>query len=376
MECTTGRRDRSLNPSRRVRASRLWLCLFLVPSCVSKPTVPYTLDVSPLAFVRTAAGFSDQRGRFREILCAVNESHGHQLPSHRPCGEILHRFSDEPPGSGEPVDLGPARAKLRVALVSGFGAQCAAGVARAFPFALEHLQSHGYPTTSITVDGLSSSTRNGGQVRDAVVAMDLAPEERLLLVGYSKGAPDILEGLAAHPELQDRVAAVITVAGAVNGSPLSDDAPESLLPVLEYLPGSECDAGDGGALDSLKPATRRRFAATHPLPGTVRYFSLAAFADREQISFVLRRSYDDLARIDPRNDSQLLFYDQIVAEGALLGFAVADHWAIALPIAREHPILARMLAERNEFPREVLLEAVVRHVEEQLLATHRETDAR
>jgi hypothetical protein len=47
----------------------------------------------------------------------------------------------------------------------------------------------------IGVDGLSSSTNNGGQVRDAAVAMDLAPEERLVLVGYSKGTPDILEGL-------------------------------------------------------------------------------------------------------------------------------------------------------------------------------------
>jgi hypothetical protein len=196
----------------------------------------------------------------------------------------------------------------------------------------------------------------------------LAPDERLVLVGYSKGTPDILEGLATYPELAQRVAAVVSVAGSVNGSPLADNAPESMLTLLEYLPGSECDAGDGGALGSLKPSMRRDFARTHELPEMVRYYSLASFAQREQISFGLRGGYDDLAKIDPRNDSQLLFYDQIIAGGALLGFINADHWAVALPISRERPGLAATLVNRNEFPREILLEAIVRHVEEQLLA--------
>ena len=141
-----------------------------------------------------------------------------------------------------------------------------------------------------------------------------------------------------------------------------------MLALLEYLPGSGCGAGDGGALDSMKPSTRRDFARTHELPETVRYYSLATFAQREQISFGLRGSYDDLAKIDPRNDSQMLFYDQIIAGGALLGFVNADHWAVALPISRERPGLAATLVNRNEFPREILLEAIVRHVEEQLLA--------
>jgi pimeloyl-ACP methyl ester carboxylesterase len=219
------------------------------------------------------------------------------------------------------------------------------------------------------VDGLSSSTNNGRQVKDAVLAMALAPDERLVLVGYSKGTPDILEGLATYPELAQRVAAVVSVSGSVNGSPLADDAPESMLGMLEYLPGSECDEGDGGAVKSLKPSTRRDFARTHDLPETVQYYSLATFAQREQISFGLRGSYDDLAKIDPRNDSQMLFYDQIIHGGALLGFVNADHWAVALPISRQRPGLAATLVNRNEFPREVLLEAIVRHIEEQLMTT-------
>ena len=347
----------------------LLMVLSIVWACATEPAVPYTLATSPLAFLPAGgADIYDQRGRFREILCAVDEAHGHELPEYRPCDEILHRFTDEPAGTGEPVHLGPARSKLRVAVVAGLGAECFGGLVSAFPYALEHLQGFGYQTASIRVDGLSSSTNNGRQVKDAVVALDLAADERLVLVGYSKGTPDILEGLATYPELARRVAAVVSVSGSINGSPLADDAPESMLALLEYLPGSECGAGDGGALDSLKPSTRRDFARMHELPGTVRYYSLASFAQREQISFGLRGSYDDLAKIDPRNDSQLLFYDQIIAGGALLGFVNADHWAVALPISRDRPALAATLVNRNEFPREILLEAIIRHVEEQLLA--------
>jgi pimeloyl-ACP methyl ester carboxylesterase len=352
----------------RTAPSSLLMVLSILWACATAPTVPYTLDASPFVFLPAGgADIGDQRGRFREILCALDEAHGHALPEYRPCNEILHRFTDEPAGTGEPVHLGPARSKLRVAVVAGLGAECFGGFVTAFPYALEHLQGFGYQTASIRVDGLSSSTNNGRQVKDAVVALDLAPDERLVLVGYSKGTPDILEGLATYPELARRVAAVVSVSGSINGSPLADDAPESMLALLEYLPGSECGAGDGGALDSLKPSTRRDFARMHELPGTVRYYSLASFAQREQISFGLRGSYDDLAKIDPRNDSQLLFYDQIIAGGALLGFVNADHWAVALPISRDRPALAATLVNRNEFPREILLEAIIRHVEEQLL---------
>jgi pimeloyl-ACP methyl ester carboxylesterase len=342
---------------RWLRLGRGGLSLLVVPSivwaCATAPAVPYTLATSPLALLPAAgAGIDDQRGRFREILCAVDEAHGHELPEYRPCKDILHRFTDEPAGTGEPVQVGAARLKLRVAVVAGLGAECFAGLVSAFPFALEHLRSFGYRTASIRVDGLSSSGSNGRQVKDAVVAMDLAPDERLVLVGYSKGTPDILEGLATYPELAQRVAAVVSVAGSVNGSPLADDASPSLLALLEYLPGSQCDEGDGGAIDSLKPSIRRAFAEAHELPRTVQYYSLATFAQREQISSGLRGSYDQLAEIDPRNDSQMLFYDQIIAGSALLGFVNADHWAVALPISRERPGLAATVINRNEFPRD------------------------
>jgi hypothetical protein len=119
--------------------------------------VPYKLDTSPLAFLPAAgAGVGDQRGRFREILCAVDEAHGHQLPEYRPCEAILHRFTDEPAGTGEPVHLGPARSKLRVAVVAGLGAS-ASGLVSTYSVALS-ICAASAQTASIRVDGLSGST--------------------------------------------------------------------------------------------------------------------------------------------------------------------------------------------------------------------------
>jgi hypothetical protein len=45
----------------------------------------------------------------------------------------------------------------------------------------------------------------------------------------------------------------------------------------------------------------------------------------------------------------------------------ADHWAVALPFNREHPALTRLFISQNSFPREVLLEAIARMIEESLL---------
>jgi hypothetical protein len=72
--------------------------------------------------------------------------------------------------------------------------------------------------------------------------------------------------------------------------------------------------------------------------------------------------------VDPLNDSQVVFYDALVPGGALLGYLNADHWAVAMPFNREHPAIADTIVTRNAFPREVLLEAIARFVEESLLA--------
>ena len=87
-------------------------------------------------------------------------------------------------------------------------------------------------------------------------------------------------------------------------------------------------------MTSLRPATRQAWLAQNPLPRELRYYSLVTFPRPERISSILTASYDKLARIDARNDSQMIFYDQVVPGSTLVGYLNADHWALAVPIAR------------------------------------------
>ena len=93
------------------------------------------------------------------------------------------------------------------------------------------------------------------------------------------------------------------------------------------------------------------------------------FPRPDNISSILTRSYDKLARIDTRNDSQVIFYDQVIAGSTLVGYINADHWALAVPIARTHSTIGSMFVTRNAYPREALAEALLRFVEEDLSAS-------
>lgn len=345
----------------------LSICLAL-GACASKPLIPYSTDTPPLALVPASyAGVEDGRGRFREIYCAVLEAGGSQLPDYRPCDDALTRVGTEPGGTGKPIDLGPSRRHLVAAIVAGIGYDCFKQWLNPPRTVASHVRQFGYDAMLLPVDALSGSARNARQIRDAIMAMPSeAGAPRLVLMGYSKGAPDILEALVDYPEIRSHVAAMVSVAGAIGGSPLANDVEQYHAELLQYFPGAECTEGDGGGVQSLRPASRRAWLAQHPLPDGPRYYSVVTFPSLARISSVLKSSYDKLALIDPRNDSQVIFYDQIVPGSALLGYVNADHWAIAVPIERSHPTVGSVFVTQNAYPREALTEAILRFVEEDL----------
>ena len=116
----------------------------------------------------------------------------------------------------------------------------------------------------------------------------------------------------------------------------------------------------------LRPAIRRSWLASHPLPQDLPCYSLVTLPDRDHISAILNNTYEQLANIDPRNDSQAIFYDQVIPGGTLVGYINADHWAVALPIARSHWFIASVFVTRNDYPREAMAEALMRFIEEDL----------
>jgi hypothetical protein len=309
----------------------------------------------------------DKRARFREIYCAVLEAHGPALPDYRACEDAMTRVGTEPAGTGAAVDLDQSTRHLIAAIVPGIAYDCFRPWLNPPNIVVKHLQQFGYDAVMLDVNGLSSSANNARQIRDAIMAMRMsAGAAQLVLVGYSKGTADILEAVVAYPEIRNHVAAVVSAAGAVGGSPLANDAEQYQADMLRHFPGATCTPGDGGAVESLRPATRQAWLAQNPLPAELRYYSLVTFPQPERISSILKSSYEKLSRVDPRNDSQVIFYDQIVPGSALLGYVNADHWALAVPIARSHPTIGSLFVTQNAYPREALLEAILRFVEEDL----------
>jgi len=345
------------------------LCLALA-GCAGDPLVPFSTETGPLILVpATQAGVQDKRGRFREIYCAVLAARVGEVPDHRPCDDALTRLGSEPAPSGQPVPLGASNRHLVAAVVPGIGYSCFAKWLQPQGTTNAHLGKYGYALTGIPVDALSGTTVNARQIRDWVMARDAEPATpRLVLIGYSKGTPDVLEAIINHPEIRARVAAVVSIAGAVGGSPLANAAEQYQADLLQHFPGAACDSGDGGGVASLRPAVRRAWLAQNPLPSSVPMYSVVALPQPDRISSILGGTHRKLNMIDGRNDSQVLFYDELIPGSTLLGYVNADHWAVVVPIARSHDTIASLFVDQNAYPREALTEAVLRFVEEDLAA--------
>ena len=341
----------------------------VLAACSSQPQVPFSYTLEPLSFEPgNTYNVTDGRARFREIFCAANEDHGEALPDYTPWEEALVRFDDEPEPTGLPVDLGPSSTNLLGKMVPGLAYSCVKAWLHHDNSAPNHVATLGYETGFIQVEGIASSETNADLIAEYVAGLGPEYDERpLILFGYSKGLPDIFAFLVQYPELTHRVAAVVSYAGAVWGSPLADEADEKQLRWLTLIPGAECEKKDSKALETLSPANRDAWFAEHTLPEHIRYYSVVSFPDPENISNGLQHSHKKLGALkDGRNDSQLVFYDQVIPGSTILGFFNADHWAMSVPIARQHEVSQAIFADQNDFPREIALEAILRFIEEDL----------
>lgn len=330
-------------------------------ACASPPAglLSYELDVPmQVLSVPGAPGVMDGRGDFRRLFC--EELAADPEFAGEPCDSYLHRLADEPPAAGlAPVDR---PLDIRLVVVPGLFSECAPGLAMPFAASIQRLAARGVRVDFLQVSGRSGSDSNARQIANYLGTVDPRSGQQLVLVGHSKGAVDLLHFLVGYPGLARRVDAMLSVAGAINGSPRADDARAMYGDWLADIDLVSCDAGDGLAMEHLTRRYRMNWLASNPLPSSVAYYSLVAFAGPDRVGLNSQRGHRALSVIDPRNDGQLLFYDQVIPGSTLLGTVNANHWAVALPVTEISPLLASLVVTKNRFPRDAMLIAALRMI--------------
>ena len=358
-----------LSTCRCFRGGGLWIALLLslgplLGGCANARLLSFNLD-TPAQTLNTlgASETHDGRQRFREIFCELLRQRGAPAAG---CESRLLRLRDEPIALPSKEKLPAPDPRLVVVIVPGLFGECVSGLIEPFHLATRNLARRGYRIHPYLVPGVSGGETNAAHIAANWGKLQFQPGDRIVVLAHSKGALDMLRFLVDFPEEAAQITALVSVAGAVNGSPLASSLGTLLTELSREIPRVICDTGDLGAFDSLKRKNRLTWLAEKSLPDGVRYYSVAGIAGPGRVSAGLQPSYELLANIDPRNDGMLLFYDQVIPGATLLGYANADHWAIVYPVAELQPELGSSLATRNDYPREALLEAILLYLSEDL----------
>jgi len=359
---------KSLPNERLCRVSMLSILVLLATAltsgCMSVPTdaaLRATNAVLPVSKVAVDIDV-DGRSRFRDFFCTLAEDHGVSAARRQNnCDALLWRLSDEAPSAGK-VQPAPFDTSLQIFVVGGAFSSCFGSASTVFPKAIERLSAKGYAIDTLAVNSRSSADYNASMIATSLADISEAP---IILVGYSKGAVDIAHFLVNYPEIAARVVAVLSLAGPLMGSEIAAYGKWYYDTLFSDSFAGRCDPGDGGVLDSLQPQVRREWIRAHPLPRSVRFYTLLAFGGKEHIARALIPTWEILASTDPRNDGQLTLAEGTWPNSTLLGYANADHWGVAIEIEKEFDFLASR-PDETPYPRGVLLEAALRFISEDL----------
>jgi NAD(P)-dependent dehydrogenase (short-subunit alcohol dehydrogenase family) len=295
------------------------------------------------------------------VLCPLLRSEGIASGDDASCERWLWRLPGEPvPVPELAVDL-PEPQRLVVFLVTGAFSECVGDTSRPFSAGAARLRAAGARVETLVVGGRSGPAHNARQIAAAVEAAGLRDDDVVIVLGYSKGALDILHFVVDFPALAARVDAVVSVAGPVFGSPLAGVADGAYATFVAGLPHDKCPPGDGQVIRSLTPAVATEWLTTNPLPSAVRHYSIAAFTTREHVARALLPSWQRLGETEPHNDGQVAAVDAVIPGSTLLGYTNSDHWAIAQMIEVSHPHLVAR-PDPTPFPREQLFMAIVQFV--------------
>jgi hypothetical protein len=250
--------------------------------------------------------------------------------------------------------------RYRVAFVAGLLAECLEGVARPFGETMDDLARAGFDVYHLFVSGRGGSEKNAAQLARELEALPQDPRP-LIVFAYARGLLDVLELVVRYPMAASSIGAIVSVAGAMNGSLLADRLHPVFRAWLASLPSAKCRQADADPMLDLRRQTRLAWWQNHRAGISTPVFALVTAPRPDRVSPILTEPYQELARIEPRNDGQLIWYDQIVPGGSLLGYVNADHWAVAMSMSRALPTLAFLF--RDDVPRTALVEAAIESVD-------------
>jgi len=323
------------------------------------PAPPLYSDATPPVLMTTPAeaGIVDLRGRYRTALCR-------RLPPNGPrCDDVLLRLPGESQPAAEAMPTDTLR-RYRVAFVPGLFSECLQAVASPFADVLTDLSRAGVDARYFSVAGRGSTVTNSARLATEIAAL---PDDGrpLIVFAYSKGLPDLLELVAGRPDSAARINAIVSLAGAANGSLLADRHVDTYRRWLSGLPLVSCGSGTGDEIGDLRRDVRLEWWRRHRAAISLPIFLLVTTPLRDHVSPPLFVPYRELARTEPRNDGMLFWYDQLVSGASLLGYVNADHWGIAMPLSQELKAMDFLFYD-DAVPRTLLVEAAIEVVDEAL----------
>jgi len=307
------------------------------------------------ATVRTSlerAGIVDRQAEFASLFCA----HYAQLAPSGGCAQWLQAV---PAGAGGEGTV-PAAGGVRpvVVIIPGIFGECVSRWVTPFSADYSYLEQLGYRVLVVPVTGRGSSLENAGIIHQFFVQH---PFERAVVIGYSKGVTDFMTA-ATQPQAGQwarRIGAFVSVAGVVNGTVLASRG-EALYRHVAGWQFPTCGPADGGGVASLSyasvlPVAQVFARLARPYPT----YSVVASAEGIVANPLLQGSFDLLAKVDRRNDGQVLAEDAILPGSVYLGTFRADHWSIVLPFEDSDEASMRPFGVNNRFPRRVLATALL-----------------
>jgi hypothetical protein len=296
---------------------------------------------------------TDVSSGFGDVFCTVLARNNPDGGKWGACEQYLQR-----PGRNN-IRLPDLKTQYRLLVIPGIMNTCIEDVP-AYEQARKHLEEkYGFTSEVLSVPN-DSSEDNARLIADHITKEMLGEDRRpFIVLGYSKGTPDLQVMLATEPEARRHVAAFISVAGASGGSPIADSIPDMVERYGGHTSRATCKGDMTQGMNSLRRDVRQRFLSSYPHPFVPTY-SLPAILTEEKLKEGGALSTNAILTTHDRfHDGQVLKSDATIPESKYLGTALGDHLGVALAFDTAKGGAA-------EFPRAALLEAALRFVMDDL----------